>query len=423
MISNSIASNPKQRSALFFSILCCLVYFTSYLTRINYGAALLEIAQSLNISNQLAGMAVIGSFITYGAGQPICGYLSDRFEPRTMIFAGLVATAFCNFAIAFMSDIYLMTFIWCLNGFFQAMLWPPLVRGMSQYLSPELYRKTSVGIVTASSAGMIVVYVLVPFSIWISGWRLSFVIPGIVAILVAFLWIFSIEAFGQQEKNEQVSKPVSRGRKYGAERSVGSLIWTSGLLPVMLVIILQGALRDGITTWMPTYIHDVFRLNTSISILSTVVLPLFTIVCVVATSRMYKSVKNELSVSALLWGAGVMTSLALICFFASHAMFSILLMALLAGCTHGINLMLISQLPLHYAKYGRAATISGILNAFTYIGSAISIYGIAALSEAYGWRFTIISWTFIALIGLIVCLGRIKKWRLFLEKKELEFSS
>ncbi|MBO9607800.1 MAG: MFS transporter, partial [Paenibacillaceae bacterium] len=147
-----------KRQLIVFSTLCCLVYFTSYLTRLNYSAAISEIVNSLQITNQLAGMAVIGSFIAYGISQPVFGFLGDIVKPRHMIFAGLTASAICNLLISFVSNIYLMTFIWSLNGLFQAMLWPPLVRIMAQTLPASNYRKASVSVVASASFGTIVVY-------------------------------------------------------------------------------------------------------------------------------------------------------------------------------------------------------------------------------------------------------------------------
>lgn len=397
-----------KRQFFTFSTLCCLVYFTSYITRINYGAAISEIVDSLKISNQLAGMAVTGSFITYGVGQPICGFLGDRIKPRNMIFIGLLATAICNLTISFMSNINLMIFIWCFNGLFQAMLWPPLVRIMAQTLSDVNYRKASIGVATAASAGTIAVYLLVPFCILISGWRLSFIIPAIVGFLIALVWFFGVKEFTVPEpKVEEISirNPVLT--------KTSTLIFASGLLPIMLVIMFQGALRDGITTWMPTYIQDVYHLSSSISILSTAILPIFTIVSVIFATFVQRLVKNELKTSTYIWGTGFIACMVLITLFASNAVVSITFMAIITGCMHGINLMLLSYLPLHFEKYGRVSTMSGILNSFTYLGSAISIYGIATLSEHLGWKFTIISWSVIAFMGTIICALCVRRWKRF----------
>ena len=89
---NRLTSGRKIR---FLCFLCCLVYFVSYLTRLNYAACLAEIQRSLGISKSLAGLPVTGCFITYGIGQLLCGFLGDRFHPRNMIFTGLASTSVC----------------------------------------------------------------------------------------------------------------------------------------------------------------------------------------------------------------------------------------------------------------------------------------------------------------------------------------
>jgi OPA family glycerol-3-phosphate transporter-like MFS transporter len=92
---------------------------------------------------------------------------------------------------------------------------------------------------------------------------------------------------------------------------------------------------------------------------------------------------------------------------------SVIVLSLITAAMHGVNLLLISRVPLYYAKYGKISTVSGVLNAFTYIGSAASTYGVAVFSEKYGWYFTVGSWAVITLIGCLVCLINIRKWKKF----------
>ncbi len=40
----------------FLSFLCCMSYFVSYLTRLNYAACLVELQNALQISKSLAGL-------------------------------------------------------------------------------------------------------------------------------------------------------------------------------------------------------------------------------------------------------------------------------------------------------------------------------------------------------------------------------
>ena len=73
------------------------------------------------------------------------------------------------------------------------------------------------------------------------------------------------------------------------------------------------------------------------------------------------------------------------------------------GAMHGVNLILISMLPPYYKKQGKTATVSGVLNACTYVGSAISTYGVARLSGTIGWNKTIFVWVIIAAAGTLLC--------------------
>ena len=90
---------------------------------------------------------------------------------------------------------------------------------------------------------------------------------------------------------------------------------------------------------------------------------------------------------------------------------SIACMTLLTGCMHGVNLMLICLLPPSLQRHGNVSTVSGLLNACTYVGSAISTYGIALLSESAGWQVTAFVWFGIAALGAVVCVVCSRVWK------------
>jgi len=115
----------------------------------------------------------------------------------------------------------------------------------------------------------------------------------------------------------------------------------------------------------------------------------------------------------LLFGTSLAAAAIMIPLFSRSVLPCALLMAVITGCMHGVNLMLIGNLPAYFARYGKVSTVSGLLNACTYIGSALSTYGFAALSERFGWGFTIASWALIAGGGMVICLFLTGKWTRF----------
>lgn len=407
-------NNLKREKTLI--ALCCIVYFTSYITRHNYAAALAEIVLDMNITKSQGSFAMTGMFITYGLGQLISGFLGDKCKPHKIIFGGLLATALCNMGITFLHSPISMTVLWCINGVAQAMLWPPLVRIMAENLSENYYRKACVYVAIASSIGSISVYLFVPICIILSGWRLSFFIPAIISITVSLVWLFTEPHYTiiYHTKQEATKNPENYQKK-ATQHSLWSIILLSGSIPIIFAIICQGMLRDGITTWMPTFISEHFALQTSISILTTVFLPLFSIFSISAASWLQKKCNNDITASILLFITAFLAGLILFFFNSTSITISAFCMMLITGCMHGINMLLISRLPIHFHNYGRISTISGLLNTFTYVGSAISSYGFAIFSEQLGWGFTIGLWTIIALIGAVTCIISLPRWNRFIK--------
>lgn len=310
----------SRRDIRFLSFLCCLVYFVSYLTRLNYAACLAEVQRSLNISKRLAGLPVTGCFITYGIGQLLCGFMGDRFHPRDMIFTGLTATSVCNLLAALFPRIEVIIPIWCFNGFFQSMLWPPLVRVMAEGLDEEHYKKCCVQVSVASSAGMIAVYVLAPVCIFISGWRLAFIFPGLLGIATAFFWLLSFTRLQSDGTNTVSALNVEMETDYTIK--LPALFSSIPHPPSFWPLSFMGSSGTGLPPGMPAYITETFGLSTSLSILTTAVLPIFSICSITIASWLLQKLHNELFTAGILFVTGTLSSLLLLPFYQSLPVFS-----------------------------------------------------------------------------------------------------
>lgn len=396
----------KQSSVMIF--LFSMIYFVSYLTRINYSAVLLEIVRSEGISKDLASLALTGSAITYGVGQLISGFLGDKIKPYYLIAFGLLCAAVTNVLIPANPSAGYMTAVWCVNGFAQAMLWPPLVKIMAGMFDKNTYTRACVKVSWGSSFATIFVYLLTPVMIHISNWKSLFYFSAICGFIMAAVWIFVMH------KNEtgdvtDISKPTADLSK---QKFTGKVIFILSL--AMFAIILQGSLRDGVTNWMPTYISETFKLGSEISILTGVALPLFSIACFQLASYINRRlIKNEFLGSAVIFLSGFIGAAILAITGGSNVVVSVLMAALLTGAMHGVNFLLISILPSYFAKFGKLSFVSGLLNSCTYVGSALSTYGIALLSTRFGWTAIAWLWTAIALAGVLVCLFSTKLWNKF----------
>lgn len=398
----------ERKEVRRLTFLFAAAYMISYITRINYGAIIAEMENATSFSRSALSMAITGSFFTYGAGQIVSGICGDRFSPKKLVSCGFVVTIIMNLLIPLCQNPYQMLAVWCVNGFAQSFLWPPLVRLMAALLSEEDYKNTMPRVSWGCSVGTILVYLLSPLLISSFGWKSVFLFSALCGAVMIFVWNrYSYEIDSNAPKTVLCQ---DCGKK--------KPLFSGLMIFIMLAIILHGMLRDGVTTWMPSYISETYHLSRRISILTGVILPLFSIICFqLATALHTRKFTNPLLCAGVFFAAGSVAALALFLLSGQNAAFSVLFSALFTGCMHGVNLLLIGMLPPYFQKYGNVSTVSGLLNSCTYIGSAISSYGIAVLSENTGWSMTLFLWLVAAVLGTVLCLLCVRPWAHSFEKR------
>ncbi|MFI3227108.1 MAG: MFS transporter [Clostridia bacterium] len=377
-----------------FIFLCCFLYFSSYIARSNYGVVILEIVDNLHITNSEASIAVTLSFISYGVGQLISGVLGDRFHPKWLLLTGIIATSVINFLVVFTQSVVILTLLWTLNGFSQSLIWPPLIKIMAINLSESMYKKSCAYVTMSCAFATCFIYILAPVCVAFGGYKTVFLLTAILGAICSVLW-YKKAPLGQFNAMKNAENNISSVQ----------LIIKTGIAPLLLVIVIHGALRDGVATWMPTFISENFAFSNVISILSTVILPIFSIIIIAIMKNI--SAKNEMNLASVIMLISCVSSIILLVL-RQNVVISITSMALISSCMQGMNLILLSNLPVKFLKYGKVATLSGILNSFTYIGSALATYGIAKVTEIFGWNTTILLWIVITLISTIICFNRRK---------------
>lgn len=401
----------QKRKFVGLTALCTAVYFTSYISRINLSAVMVELIQSGFTGKQAGALALTACSITYGVGQLLSGWLGDRFKPQNIILLGFLLTASMNLGVMLLQTSSLLPALWAVNGFAQACMWPPLLAILTAQLSQQEYSRACVWVNQGSAVGTIFVYACSPFLIRLGGFRSVFAFSGIAALVMAFVWKGSFErwfgatAYATARRDAEELPERTKAFQNNALLLMGLL---------MLAIILQGSLRDGVSNWMPTFVSESFGLDGSSAILTGVLLPIFQIPCTALSARLYrKHLPNETAAAGIIFIVGAVSSVLLSLFMGRSVLVTSLLMALLVGCMHGVNYMLVSMAPRQFRRFGRVSLVSGMLNSCTYVGSAISTYGIALLSETMGWQSTSMLWAAIATGGAFVCLSVSKRWNQF----------
>ena len=423
-----MTQQKTKDSARLISVLFCLLYFTSYMTRKSFSAVKLGIPDTLLTDVQIG---YIGSalFFTYGAGQVISGLLGDRIDPRKLIFCGLGATAVCNAAFPFVTSFPALIVLWGVNGFAQALFWPPIVKLMTIYLKGDRYTKAVMSVSMAAQIALLAVFGSAALFVSLSAWKGMFALSCALAVLTGVLLIVGFGILERRHpgqvrdalagKTVEAVPSAESTKKEPSQRSEGlwQIILSSGLLFVFVMTASVGFLRDGIEEWMSTYLYDTFSLRADLSTLTNIFMPVFGLVCVRFAATLHlRIIKDEIREVTILISTCAAATLALAIFHALHPAFSLVMIVLSVGCIHAANTSLTCYLPARFVKSGKVSTVSGLVNAFTYVGSTLATSAVPWLFEATSWKVTIFSWCAVGMICLAACVLITRTWRKFLKE-------
>jgi OPA family glycerol-3-phosphate transporter-like MFS transporter len=411
----------KNARKLF--MLCWFAYMISYIGRYDFSACMSEMVAEGIFTKTFGGTIGMAFFAAYGIGQLINGLLGDRISPKYMIFTGLLGSALMNIAIGFSYGRVLILVLWCLNGYFCSMLWAPIVHCFSDLMLKKQQIKAGTNISASIPVGNILSYLISSVFLKYMSWRMSFIVSGLMVLCYAFTWSIGmsslkgyIEAVRVKRQEEIMREKVS-GSSPAVKTPLIPLLLGTGLVFAILGILFNGILKDGVTLWVPTYISDFFGSDGSVASLAAVILPLFNLLGAYMAAYVYKKVReNEMLTAGIMFALST-CSLLLLFFFGKYSMLlAVVFIAMTTAAMLGANNMFLTFIPLNFCKVGRASSVTGFLDACSYLASALSGVTIGVIADNYGWNTTVLVWAAVAVSGAVISLMGVSYWKKGKEK-------
>ena len=406
---------------VLFIAACWMAYSFSYIGRLNFSASMADMTSSGVLLKSQAGAVTTGFFICYGCGQFLSGMLGDRINPRYLVFAGLVCSSLINFGIAMGPPLWFMIVLWSLNGFAQSLLWAPICKIVSDRVSSNRRQKACTALATTMAGGTLMAYILSAVLINAFGWKAAFISGSSATLLAAVVWItLTTKIEHEADKNGIVEEIEVKHEEEGEEvpheeipTGLWQLLCVSGLTILALVGGVQGVLKDCMSTWVPTFIEDMFNMGSVISILTGAFLPIFGFFGPIFTNKLMMKTRDELSSLFILFliSSGCLAMLAL--FGRFSIAISIVALALTYACSLGQNMILIGTLPMYFSKLGKVSTITGTMNALCYVTTAAVSWIVGVLVDRTGWTIVMAGWFVLSALAAVGTLFAKRRWNKF----------
>ncbi len=405
-------------SALIFAA-CFCAYSASYIGRLNFSGLLPAIIENGILTKSQGGVIGSAFFVVYGTFQIINGFLGDKISPFKMIVAGTFLSGVANLLFPFCTSYMIMAVVWGFNGFAASLLWASILKILANIINDSMRQKCCLQISITLPIGTVIAYLFSSLSVKFFTWKAGFILPCATLLFACGFFIFSwlkIKPHITERAVETFTVP-EKGKKTQAK--LFPVLILAGMLFVLPADAIHGAIKEGITTWLPTMITEVYSVSPAFSSILAIILPIFNLAGVYIITPIYKDVfkRNEIKTASAILLFTALPLGALIFMRDYPAVVSVALLGVTTTAMHAFNYMIITCVPMRFAKYDRTATVTGIMNATAYVGCAVASFGFGMLSDKIGWTNTVICWLILVVLALLFTNIATKKWSGFINER------
>lgn len=406
--AKTIFENKDKNGANLLITLGWVIYTVSYLGKVNYSANITQIIDFYGVTKSEAGIAPTLFFFAYGIGQVVNGFLCRKYNIKWMIFCSLFVSAIINFTVAISSDFFIIKWLWMINGFVLSVLWPTLIRLLSEVLPRKDFGKSSIVMGSTVASGTLMIYGLSSIFAQFNKFKLAFYMAAISDFIVAVLWLFVYKKAIKMSTNEKSKDEVVENcvKSSNFTDSQNTIDWHSFFITISIICfcsVCVNLIKDGLTTWVPSILKEEFFIKDSLSILLTVLLPVVAIFGNAFAHRIHKKIPDYITHCFIVFMLmGVFIIDIIVCLRIKQALFTLIGLITVSFFASSLNSLITNIFPMLMSGKINSGLYAGVLNGFCYLGSTISSFGLGYIAENFGWIFVFRSFVIICvLVGFI----------------------
>jgi len=403
---------PKERQTRESGVwlllfLAWLVYTFSYFGKVNYSANITQIIEFYGVSKTQAGAVPTFFFFSYGIGQVVHGIFCKRYCIKWTVFFSLTVSSAINFILALRPDFSLIKWLWLINGFVLSLLWPTLIRMLSERMPRTKLGTSSVVMGTTVAVGTLVIYGLSSVYAALNCFQLSFYTAAFSVFAVAVIWLLFYQRYQgvaleqKEESDASEIQPKERGTQSDSAGKGSGFLATVSVLCFCAIGV--NLIKDGLTTWVPSILKEEFGMNDALSILLTLFLPVLAIFGNVCALKLHKKIPDYVNHCALVFAViAVLIGMIIGSLVLEWVAFMLIGLVSVNFLASSLNSLITSIFPLFMKGRANSGFFAGVLNGFCYVGSTVSSYGLGAIADRFGWIF--VFWALMAFCALAVLI-------------------
>jgi len=417
------------RLRIFYS--CFIGYTVFYLCKKNIAVALPGLSEEFGYTNTELGLLGSSLYLTYGIGKFVNGVLADGSDVRKFLPTALILTAIANICFALSAVfitpgkftffglptetilLWLFVFFWGASGWFQSAGFPAVAKSLTYWYSNS-ERGTKWSLWSCSHQVGTFLSVIISGQLAAHfGWRMAFLVPGTLAILVA-IWLFNRlrdrpQSLGLPDVESYRNEPTAKKAESEADNRSYVQIFKENILfnktiwMLAIAYIFVYIIRFGAEDWMIKYLSEAKGNSLDLATNKLSVLPLVgiagTICAGLISDKIFKGKRAPVN---LIYLVGVVCCLVLLKFNTINAL-DFVFIGLLGAFTYGPQMMIGGLCAVESSSKKVASAATGFTGTFGYIGAVLSATGTGFMVDKFGWNGALVFWIFSAIICIAIC--------------------
>ena len=402
----------KRVSRQFFVIIW-IEYALIYMTKNCFNAAMASIVYEGVLTKSQTGLISAVFYMVYGPLQIVGGIIADRYNPENLIKLGLISSGVLNVILFFFHDYVTMLVLWAANGFAQFAIWPAIFKIISSQLAPA-DRKGAVYYITfASIGGLLLSYLTAAV---IPRWEYNFLVSGMVLLVLAFFWVaecHSVDRFMVVDQPLQ----ISRDQIPANHISTSAILGKSGFYILVLFYFFRTVVDQSIKAFSPTMFTELYEgVQPSYANLLNMLIIGFTMLGSIFIRKLYPRVIRNEVIGMLVLSALTLPFCLLLNFIGIIDLsISVIGICIVACLLNGIAIMNSFQ-NMSYSRFEKSATAAGIINGAASIGIVVTSYGVALVSDQFGWKAVMALWLSLMVLCVLLVAVVIPIWKRFTDQ-------
>ena len=156
-----------------------------------------------------AGYALIINLFTisYALMYPVSGWLVDKLSSKTVMFWGVITWSLSAIGSGLAKTLVVFGICRSMLGLSEPSVYPAQIKAITKWFSGRLRATANSVSVAGGTVGSVIAPPLIAWLVIAFSWRAAFIIPGIISILVALIWLFIyLDRKSTRLKSSQVSQ-------------------------------------------------------------------------------------------------------------------------------------------------------------------------------------------------------------------------